>query len=329
MGCKNTKEPSSSFMGHKELLKKQIENDLVQIPVSDQASISLIINDELALVNSIKLNALGYALYLGKFKSFRYIHEILKASISEMESMLHRQAVSPLTLSVFSGNLDLFIYYFKFHSNDQDQDLRNSEYLINKHKSISSLPLIQQAVLSGSVNIVGHLNKSAENLKQANFSPGYFDVHYINEDTGENSALVACRSGKYVMQKLVFNLGGNFLIKNKKQQNAIQVLAEEDLKDGRDTFECLCFLVFEVRIEFRYCYEECLINFRDPRAIQLIEKELEKLGIYVTKCEIEDIYSGKGRMNQEYKTPESGVMSFLSLSSQASILGSSTRTDNV
>ena len=90
-------------------------------------------------------------------------------------------------------------------------------------------------------------------------------------------------------------------------------------------YSCLHLLVCEAKVNFKYCYEDCLIKFKFPQAILLLEKELEKQGIYVTKKEVEEIYSGKVRNTKEFKTPESGELSFLSLTSQASILGTFNR----
>ena len=327
MGCKNSKEPSCSFLQGLEGLKWHIENDNMNVIKSELESIKLVIDDELIAIEGICFNPLAYALYLGKYKAFRYIHEIFNARVDLMESMLMRQGVCPLSLSITNGNLDLFIYYFQLQSskalqNDKQDSMASADCLACEAK----IPFIQQAVLSGFINIVSYLN---QNFSESAHGPGFYDVHFVDLNTGENSALVACRSGKFVMVKLLFNLGVDFHLKNKKMQNAIQILAESDKGDGGDIYECLHLLVFEANVNFRYCYEDCLIKFNDVKAVFLLEKQLEKQGIYVTKKGVEEIYSGKIRAGKEVKVQESAELSFISYTSQASILGTLNRNDNV
>ena len=316
MGCKSSKDPKGHFL---QGLKLHIENDCMNLTKYELVSIKDNINNELLVVEGKSFNPLAYAMYLGKYKAFRYIHEMLGARIDLMEEMLINQEICPLSLSISMGNLDLFIYYFKFKSKDV---LRN-----NKKDSMASvdqavcnkkMPLMQQAVSLGFINIVSYLNQQ---VNDCGLVQGVYDIHFIDLNTGENSALVACRSGKFVMVKLLFKLGADFHLKNKKMQNAIQILSENDKGNDQDVYSCLHLLVCEAKVNFKYCYEDCLIKFKFPQAILLLEKELEKQGIYVTKKEVEEIYSGKVRNTKEFKTPESGELSFLSLTSQASILG--------
>lgn len=327
MGCKNSKDPACNFLQGLEALKWHIENDNMNVIKSEQENIKLAIDDELIVIEGICFNPLAYALYLGKYKAFRYIHEMFNARIDLMESMLMRQGLCPLSLSISTGNLDLFIYYFQLKSNkvlqnDKQDSMASADYISCEIK----IPFIQQAVLSGFINIVSYLN---QNVADSGLGPAFFDVHFVDLNTGENSALVACRSAKFVMVKLLFNLGVDFHLKNKKMQNAIQILAESDKGVGGDVFECLHLLVFEAKVKFSYCYEDCLMKFNDVRAVMLLEKQLQKQGIYVTKKDVEEIYSGKMRGSKEVRAHESAELSFISYTSQASILGTLNRNDNV
>ena len=316
MGCKNSKDPECNFS---QALKLHIENDCVNFVKSEEVGIKDVINDELLEVMGVRFNALAYAMHLGKYKAFRYMHEIFHARVDLMESMLMMQGICPLSLSIATGNLDLFVYYFKYKSsellsNNRTDSMASVDQIACKIK----MPAIQQAVLLGFVNIVSYLNQQVNDCGLAH---GVFDIHFIDLNTGDNSALVACRSAKFVMVKLLFKLGADFHLKNKKMQNAVQILAENDNGTNEDVYTCLHLLVREAKVNFKYCYEDCLIKFKNLRAVLLLEKELEKQGIYVTKKGVEEIYSGKLRNTKEFKTPESAELSFISFTSQTSILG--------
>lgn len=323
MGCRTSKDKESDYT---QQLKEKIDHDRFTIAnFSNQINI----NDKCIQIDQIGFNPLAYSLYKGKYKSFRYIHEILNASIKVMEDLLISQGMNPLALCCSHGELNLFKYYFNLSSCTSRTSIILSEDLNTKKTDLNKddLLIIQQAVLQGFIHIVDYLHTLAPTL---NNIPDYINIHYIDPLTGENCALVACRSGNFAMIKYIYNIGGDFQILNRKNQNAVQVLAYSTQKSKNfDVCECFKFLILEVKVQYFNEYEDILMNICDEPTVCFFEKTLEKCGVYVTKKEIEMIFKSDSLRYRASKNSENDKLSFLSFTSQASVFGTLNQKDNV
>lgn len=65
------------------------------------------INDTIVSIDDLKLNPLGYALYLGRVDCFEYLLNIANASLVEMEKYLKISGTSGLNLLCQLGNIEI------------------------------------------------------------------------------------------------------------------------------------------------------------------------------------------------------------------------------
>lgn len=323
MGCKTSTNNEGE---NSEAIKEKINQDRLN---SDKLSQNLKsnVNEKIIQADNFEFNILAYALYKGKYKSFRYIVEILNGNLQLMENLLLAQGMNPLSICCSHGNLELFKYYFGLTQHHNKRvSMMSSEGLKYKQSELlkDDMVIIQQAVLQGFINIASYLytlTGSTNNI------PDYLNIHYIEPVTGENCALVACRSGNYTMIKYIFEIGGNYHIRNKKAQSAIQVLANDSKYfKNCDFFNCFKFLIGEVNVQYSHDYEDILLNISDAKTVEYFEKLLEKSGVYVTKKEIETIYKEGNSGFKDARFSETDKLSFLS---QASVLGTVNQKDNV
>ena len=73
------------------------------------------VDEEIAMVKSLSLNALGYALATGKLRAFKYLKDKLHASPVAMESKLSLQQTSGINLLCQNGNLEFIRYYLPIY----------------------------------------------------------------------------------------------------------------------------------------------------------------------------------------------------------------------
>jgi ankyrin repeat protein len=245
--------------------------------------------------DSLKLNLLSLAAYSGSGDCFKQIHSELKSSFDTTNDLLTSQGTSLLEVICTRGNIDILDYFLPhFKSNPRRtvtselaESLEFEEQEKNeKLKTKQILTPIMKACEMGNINIIAHVFKHFKDKKPV---PYELDINYQDDRTGENCALIACRSGNYAMIRFLHqNCHCNFRITNKLGENALQVLAAANNKSEMKEFhECLVFLVNHVGVDVIYNYEETLLLIQSERSIMFLEKKLSDKGIVIEKEEIE------------------------------------------
>ena len=125
--------------------------------------------------------------------------------------------------------------------------------------------------------------------------PSELDIHYIDELTGENCALISARIGNISMMRLLFEqFNADFFVKNKRNEGALQILAAASKNHfSNGYFECIVYLVETIKIDISYMYEEVLLLIDNPEAVKYFEKKLKENEILTTKIEVESFYAIK------------------------------------
>ena len=123
--------------------------------------------------------------------------------------------------------------------------------------------------------------------------PNEFDVHYQDEYSGNNSALVACKTGSLELIKFLHEqCKVDFHIFNKRKESAIQILAVWSKKKKQKKFkECFKYLIETVGVNYTYEFEETLLILDDKSIIMYLEEKLKLDGISVSKSRVDDKYS--------------------------------------
>lgn len=269
----------------------------------------IILNETNIVLNNFKLNFLSYALVAGSTKSFRFLYEKCGCSIELMNQNFANYGMSPLNIVCEKNHSEFLKYYlpifFRYRSEsvsvmNSTIDFTNSQLLKEPKDPFTA---IQVAVLNGSiatVDILYHYN-------QQHPDP-LINIEQVNEETGENCALIAIRSGSLAMVKLVFEKYKiDFNANNKFGETALQICAVSSAKHPNMSFdEIFIYLVEVVGLDPSLNYEEVLLVLDRNELILYYQKALEKKGISASKADIEQNFTNKDKVIRFIK-PEKEV----------------------
>ena len=234
-------------------------------------------------------NPLGLCLLQGKADLFELLTES-GCSVSHMEKIFEQAQVSPILCLCSNGHLPMLQVYFPHYLG------RN--YLLNPDRSYSlaltgntaavetkAFP-IHEATRYGNLDIVSFLyDYFAEFL----VIPIEFNINSIEEETGENCALIACREGHYnLVEYLHQNCRADFRLLNVNKENAIMVaIAGMNRSPTIAYIDIIEYLIESIKLDVTYLYEETLILAQYPDLVKYLEKKLGEAGISVSKIGIE------------------------------------------
>ena len=265
------------------------------------------INNAIVKIYSHDMNALGYALFLGYTEVFAVILELGKAKLSAMAKFYLNLSKRPIDVICELGHKQLLEFYLPHYLGKGDE-IENSEsdsislsfsrskptksHSNEKSKTflpISTMPPIHRACEKVRINIVQFFWEYFQNKSV----PNEFSVHHQDENTGDNCALVACKTGSLELIRYLYEVcRANFTIFNKRKESAIQVLAVWSKKKKTKKFkDCFKYLIEVVGVDYTYEFEETLLVLEDKSIIYYLEEKLKNDGISISKSRVDDKYS--------------------------------------
>jgi hypothetical protein len=163
------------------------------------------------------------------------------------------------------------------------QDKNNLKILTN------AAPAIHKACEKERLGVIQYLY----NHFNSQIVPSEFDIHYQDENTGENCALISCKTGNLQLIQYLYNIcGADFHILNKRRENAIQIMAVWSKKKKNVKFiECFKFLIEVVSIDYTYQFEETILILNDKAIIDYLKEKLMNDGISIDKIKLDEKYS--------------------------------------
>ena len=301
MGCTTCK---SSPAAHTALITRLIDyinrNDasliieiLKMLAFEQKTQVNDLINARLIPIKDFKGSLLCYALWVGSFKVFYFLISKLDASISEMESIFYSQNLSPISILCEKNYLEILKVYLPFyleHLNKEktrfEQSLTisfsNSPYVVESKYHYTP---IQTACVQG---FVGILNFVSEYFTEE-VEPDSLNIHYVEEISGENCALLSIRTGNFLMIKFLNeNVKADFHVKNSRGEGAMQILAASTkVNCALQYLECVMYLIEVIKIDITYMYEETLLLLENNIIIKYFEEKLKRVGIIASKRDLE------------------------------------------
>jgi hypothetical protein len=269
------------------------------------------INMPIRKIYNQDMNALGYSLYLGHTEAFAIILELGRAKLSLMSKLYLPLNKRPIDIICELGHRKLLEFYLPFYLNKSDEIENGEEESISlsftRSKNMKSLERSKNFYCIGSLTPLQHAcDKGKLGIVQFVFEhfagrtpPAEFDVHYQEETTGENCALVACRTGMVEMiQYLYEKCSADFHVLNKRNESSLQVLAVWSKKRKQKRFlPCFQYLVEVVGVDLKYEAEETLLVLEDRDIVEYLEGKLRNEGVSISKGRVDDKYSlSKGRV---------------------------------
>mmetsp|Transcript_1770 Transcript_1770/g.3817 ORF Transcript_1770/g.3817 Transcript_1770/m.3817 type:complete len:370 (+) Transcript_1770:1062-2171(+) len=305
--CVKTSFPTKKNI--KECLVKSIENDelaclteLIQrcVLTGPRDSERLKLDEPIMFKHTIPMSALTYSLVLGKCLCFRYLYEEAGASLSVMHDQISYLRKKPIDILIDDCNLHFLDYYLPIHllyHNESLSTLSNGEVddlsLISTNKGkpkgkylMTLQPSIHRVVEKGNLRALKYLLSYFSGKDK----PSDFNVHHIDEVSGENCALVGVRSGDLEMLRFLHeHCKADFNVLNKRRESALQVAAAASKKKPKVGFLLIMrFLIEEVKVDLAYNCEETLMLCEDANIIAYLEDKFEAIGISVKKCDLEE-----------------------------------------
>lgn len=281
------------------------------------------INKEIVNIQRYSFNCIAYCVYKGNSKLFKvFLGQGI--SLEETERRMNVQGLCLINLICFKGYLELLKEYLGLHLGTWDRtesDCSQSFYSeLNRMENLWNFDLpIHSACKAGKVNIVAFL---VEYFKDFKCVPKEFSVYSVNDRHGEDSGLISCRYGHFILVKFLYeNCGIKFTTLNKNDENALIVCLSGLNPDKEFNYlEVISYLIEIVGLDIKYKYEELLILAQGDLIVNYLETQLKKVGINSKKSEIEESFHKL--YNQHLKNSKENTESFSELDIKNSFLSS-------
>jgi Ankyrin repeats (many copies) len=248
-------------------------------------------------------NALGLCILVGNLEAFKLLIEN-DCKINSMEKIFENSRFNPMEYLCRKGDLDFIRVYlpYSIESLKHKFSISANSYSIALSKSfifIHKVLPIHSACAYGNLNVVQYLY---EHFKDDSSVPREYDINAVEENTGENCAMIACRRGHYDLVKYLYKTcDANFHLINDSKENAIIVTIAGMNKNFDYSFiNILCYLVEEVKVDVKYKYEEALLLAKCKTVYNILTHQLKKSGIVVERKDIEDLsYENEHRKSEK------------------------------
>lgn len=262
-------------------------------------------DDTVVVIHGVELNALALCIRVGYADIAKYLIEVVHCNLRLLYAEFQTIGKTPAHIICEYGHLALMKYFIPFHL----------DYLARTGRSHSSIPddyeelsVFQEAkqkrrnpLSLSSINSQTPIQRACEfsQLDLIKFIWEYmkdyqmvrdFDLHAIDERSGENSALIAARIGDLsLMEFLFFECEVDFTLKTKRKETALQLsVLSRKFHNSDKVYECIKFLLEKVKLDVTYEYEETLLLCDDSVIQEYIEDRLEACGISACKEVIEE-----------------------------------------
>lgn len=268
------------------------------------------IDDPVVTIETIELSPLAFCLVSGNMPNFMYLLETMNASIISMESLLLKQGLNGVDLLIEKGYLDLLQFYLPKYRTL----FPNRFFAIEESETSASFPNTQCqrrspihiATERGFLPVIQYVYQTFKGL----YTPDKYNIHYIDEYSGENAALIACKRGHLEIVKFLNEeCGADFNLKSKRSENAVLLAAFGSKSNSTKALEVVKYLIEVAKVDASFQYEEILLILDDKRILEYIGKVLLMNGIMCSKEEVEKKYSIDRFEKREFETTLGAISS--------------------
>lgn len=250
---------------------------------------SPIIDQEIVTINNVPLNSLGYCLFLGKLELFRFLLNY-GASLKAMDKLLEKSNLKAINVICYKGYREMLEFYLPIYlASYKANSTQFKSFTIDLKDSVITRMdfdlAIHSAVRAGMVQIVSYLFSYFKDWENC---PVEFNIHVSDDTYGEDTGLIACRSGCFALVKFLHETCKmDFKQLNSNKENAYMVCVAGYNNNPNYTYlECLEYLIEEVKLDITYMHEELLLVADGHDVVRIIEKELHNKGIRKKKKDL-------------------------------------------
>lgn len=229
-------------------------------------------------------NPLGLCLLLGSTRMFKLLLDSGSDPI-EMDNLFKLSHFNPIEFLCNEGYHEILKLYFPISYNSADSISNTSVRSYSVAFSCTFLTdffayPIHIACHKGHLEIISFFY---DFFKSSPTIPKEYNIESLEDSTGENCALIACRRGNYELVKFLHTkCKANFGILNDYKENAVIVtIAGMNKQPNYNFVTILMYLVDEVKIDVTYMYEDALALTRCRPIQNYLRAKLKKMGIDV------------------------------------------------
>lgn len=196
---------------------------------------------------------------------------------------------TPLDLICENGHTQLLKYMLPLLEKEMPED---PETLIRRFSQDLTLMVpstytaVQKAAEKGHTEVVMFMEEYFRGRKPRVDC----DIHYVDDASGENCALLACKSGKKDLIRFLHEqCKADFSLVNRRRESSLQLTAVGSRKSckGSDFQACFKYLCEVVKVDISHEPEEILLLLEDRKLIDYVETRLKLNGLNATKALIE------------------------------------------
>jgi hypothetical protein len=262
--------------------------------------------------DQLQVSPLGLSLLYGQPQVFSLILNELNGDFSLMEDQFAAANTTGLSIICLNNYFSMLqVYMPKFMLNKQNGlrrkplvrgTLNLDDPSMVPEDQLNYTP-IQLACESGHISIVNYFKAYVAGLELV---PPELDVHFVEPETGNNCALIACKANNFSMIKFLHvQCKADFTLVNSYNENALNILAIGSSQFSNETFKCLEYLVEKVGVDFEHNYQETIVMLGHEESVVYLKTKLEEKGIEVNKRELEkqgDVVGMKRTIVRKYDT---------------------------
>lgn len=267
-------------------------------------------------IGSIQTNALGLSILLGDARLMKYLIENFHADFSILEEQLQFQNLTLTEFLILNFNSEIFRFTLPFFlKNESEQEIYQLDDTIQFvslciPKPKKKVHPMWYAAEIGNLTFINFIIATYRNTAP----PDCFDIHSVDEDTGENCALIACAHGHMDLITFLYKNGCDFKRKNNKNETAINLaVANLDQDDFKTLINILRFLIEQVRLDVTENYEESLMLCSRREISEYIEERLKLCGVNVTKRIVDSKFENSFSFEKVNQDSEYNITSLPSL----------------
>lgn len=247
--------------------------------------------------NQFTVTPMGLAILMGSSEIFKCIYNTMNGDFLLTESLFEEALTTGLSIICLNNYLMLLQEYLPiyleisktssfFKKSDLKRTLNLDDELGIPVEGICPFTPVQLACENGHISIVNYFKTYSSKL---DLVPEQIDIHYIDETTGSNCAMLACKANNFTMIKFLFvQCKADFKIINNYNENALNVLAIGSCENRSETFKCLEYLIEKIGVDFEYNYQETILMLDDEKSQEYLEKKLAEKGVQVNLKSIEE-----------------------------------------
>lgn len=258
----------------------------------------------LQLDNMTYFSIPSYSILCNSLKVFKWLIKSYDLCLATLESQLSKYHLCPLTIMCSKGYSEFLQYYLPIAplSSSLYSQIKPENFTLtfsdDSNHSHSYYSPIQQACLNSHISCIQVIQNHYKNSEP----PWWLDLNHTEFYTGENCALLACKTGDFAMIKYLFTrTNSNFHIKNARNESALQVFLAGCKGEYCDSYlEIFAYLVEYVGVDVGHEIEETLIICRFDEIFKYLEKVGKEIGVSVRRGnEDEDELGRYGERSEE------------------------------